>query len=80
MSERTYYQIPSAMTPPVEAILDRRITDLKGKYPRQKHKRRISRARFLLASSVLLLAQDDKVVLAMLDIASANMEMCREKK
>ena len=80
MSERTYYQIPSAMTPPVEAILDRRIEELKAKYPQKKHERGISRARFLLASSMLLLAQDDKVVLGMLDIASANMEMCRGKK
>ncbi|KKK60638.1 hypothetical protein LCGC14_3022330, partial [marine sediment metagenome] len=49
-----YYQIPAAMTPPVEAILDRRIEDLKAKYPKQKYQRRISRARFLLAASMLL--------------------------
>ena len=75
-----YYQIPSSMTAPIESILDRRIRDLKSKYPKQVAKRRISRARFMLAAAMSLLAQDDNVVLDMLGIASANMELCREAK
>lgn len=75
-----YYQIPAAMTQPIEVILDRRIKDLKEKYPEYVKKRRLSRARAMLAGIMLLLAQEDKIVMQMFDIASANMEMCREKE
>lgn len=78
MTEPSYYQRPSAMTEPIEAILDRRLKDLKCKYPEYGKRRRVSRCRFLLAGAMLLLAQDDKVVLDMLDIASMNMTMCRK--
>ena len=75
-----YYQIPSSMTAPVESILNRRIRDLKSKYPELVQKRRMSRARFMLAGAMSLLAQDDKVVLDMFDLASMNMELCRKTK
>lgn len=73
-----YYQVPSAMTEPVEVLLGRRIRDLKQKYPHQKGQPRISRARLLLGSAMWLVVQEDKVVLQMLDIASTNMTMCRK--
>ncbi len=78
MSERTYYQIPIAMTAPVEVLVERRIRDLKRKYPDIVRKRHISRARLGLGSYMWLIVQEDEVLLNMLEIASTNMTMCRK--
>ena len=75
-----YYQRPSSMTEPVETILDRRIRALKQKYPEYVKKRRLSRARFLLAGAMYLLAQDDDIVIQMMDIATSNMELCGKQE
>lgn len=77
---KDYYQIPITMTDPIETLIKRRIKDLKQKYPEVVLKRGISRALLGLGSYMWSMGQTDEVLLQMLDLASANMTMCRKKK
>ena len=63
-----YLQVPATTTEPLLAIMDRRIKELSL----------VSRGRFMMASTMFLLAQDDKVVLDMMTLASLNMTLCKE--
>ncbi len=64
----TYLQVPATTTEPLLAIMDRRIEELSI----------VSRGRFMMAATMFLLAQDDKVILDMMTLASSNMTLCRK--
>ena len=65
-----YLQVPATTTEPLLAIMDKRIKSLSL----------VSRGRFMMAATMFLVAQDDKVIIDMMKLASANMTLCRNAK
>ena len=64
----TYLQVPATMTEPLLIILDKRIERMAL----------VSRGRFMMAGAMLLLAQSDQVILDMMQLAMAQMKLCKE--